>query len=81
MCFADERLYCHREDTIKYLEYIPIHMAEKTIQLRAYRKDIDRLKNFGRAGDSMADALSNVLDIAESAREKMKGEEHGARKI
>jgi len=40
-------------------------MTEKTIQMRVYQKDWDRLKNFGRAGDSMADALANALDLAE----------------
>lgn len=44
---------------------ICISMAEETIQLRVYKKDWNRLKNFGRAGDSMAIALSNALDIAE----------------
>jgi hypothetical protein len=42
-------------------------MAEKTTQMRIYLKDLDRLKNFGRAGDSMADALSYALDLAEKA--------------
>jgi hypothetical protein len=40
-------------------------MAEDTAQLRIHRKDLERLKNFGRAGDSMATALERVLDIAE----------------
>ena len=43
-------------------------MAEKskdTQQMRVYTEDIDRLKNFGRVGDSMADALSRALDLAE----------------
>lgn len=45
-------------------------MPESTIQLRVYKKDWDRLKNFGRAGDSMAEALSNVLDIAEGKNDE-----------
>jgi len=40
-------------------------MLEETAQLRIYKKDLERLKNYGRAGDSMATALSKVLDIAE----------------
>lgn len=40
-------------------------MAEKTMQMRIYAKDLDRVKNFGRAGDSMAEALSRALDLAE----------------
>lgn len=41
-------------------------MAEKTAQMRIYFRDLDRVKNFGRAGDSMAEALSHALDLAES---------------
>jgi hypothetical protein len=51
--------------TFKYLKDGVCNMPEDTIQLRVYKKDWDRLKNFGRAGDCMASALSNVLDIAE----------------
>jgi hypothetical protein len=40
-------------------------MAEKTTQMRVYQKDMDRIKNFGRAGDSLAEALSYALDLAE----------------
>jgi hypothetical protein len=40
-------------------------MPEKTMQMRVYTKDLDRVKNFGRAGDSMAEALSRALDLAE----------------
>jgi len=40
-------------------------MTEKTMQMRIYAKDLDRVKNFGRAGDSMAEALSRALDLAE----------------
>jgi hypothetical protein len=46
------------------LSHMP-SMAEKTAQLRIYYKDLDRLKNFGRAGDSMAEAVSRALDLAE----------------
>lgn len=53
-------------ETFKYIQYIVYGMPENTIQLRVYKKDWDRLKNFGRAGDSMAEALSKVLDIAEN---------------
>jgi hypothetical protein len=42
-------------------------MVEKTTQMRIYLKDLDRVKNFGRAGDSMAEALSRALDLAEEA--------------
>ena len=45
-------------------------MDEKTTQMRVYVKDRDRIKNFGRAGDSMADALSNALDLAEGKAAK-----------
>ena len=45
-------------------------MDEKTTQMRVYVKDRDRIKNFGRAGDSMADALSNALDLAEEKTTK-----------
>jgi C4-dicarboxylate-specific signal transduction histidine kinase len=41
-------------------------MTEKTAQMRVYLRDLDRVKNFGRAGDSMAEALSRALDLAES---------------
>jgi hypothetical protein len=40
-------------------------MVKDTTQIRAYVEDVDRLKNYGRAGDSMAEALSKALDIAE----------------
>ena len=42
-------------------------MPEKTTQMRIYAKDLDRVKNFGRAGDSMAEALSRALDLAEKS--------------
>ena len=45
-------------------------MDEKTTQMRVYVKDRDRIKNFGRAGDAMADALSNALDLAEGKAAK-----------
>jgi len=57
-------------ETFKYTKYIVCGMPEKTIQLRVYKRDWDRLKNFGRAGDSMAAALSRVLDIAENKNVK-----------
>lgn len=40
-------------------------MAEDTIQIRAYKRDHDRIKDFGRAGDTIAQALSRALDMAE----------------
>ena len=41
-------------------------MPEKTTQMRLYAKDLDRIKNYGRAGDTLADALAKALDMAEA---------------
>jgi len=45
-------------------------MTEETTSMRIYLKDLDRVKNYGRAGDSMAEALSHALDLAEKAAKK-----------
>jgi hypothetical protein len=45
-------------------------MTEETTSMRIYLKDLDRIKNYGRAGDSMADALSHALDLAEGKATK-----------
>jgi len=47
-------------------------MAEKTAQMRVYLRDLDRVKNFGRAGDTMAEALSRALDLAEKCKKEGK---------
>jgi len=50
-------------------------MAEKTTQMRLYAKDLDRIKNYGRAGDTLADALSKALDFAEAYQTTHKNDE------
>jgi hypothetical protein len=45
-------------------------MTEEQIQIRIYKKDWKRLKNYGLAGDSMAKAMNNVLDAAEKVEMK-----------
>lgn len=42
----------------------------KTTNLRAYKKDVERIKKFGKFGDSLADALSTALDLAEKCKGK-----------
>jgi len=46
------------------------NMVEKTTQMRLYAKDLDRIKNYGRAGDPLADALSKALDLADAYKEE-----------
>jgi hypothetical protein len=41
-------------------------MSTKTVQVRVFEADLDRLKNFGRAGDSLAIVFSKVLALAEA---------------
>lgn len=45
-------------------------MPEKTTQMRLYVKDLDRIKNYGRAGDPLADALSKALDLADAYKKE-----------
>ena len=47
-------------------------MAEETTQMRLYRKDLERIKDYGRAGDTLADALSKALDLAEACQAERK---------
>jgi hypothetical protein len=42
---------------------------DDTKQVRVFAKDLERLKNYGRVGDSMALAVEKVLDIAEKVKE------------
>lgn len=41
---------------------------ENTKQVRVFEEDLDRLKNYGKIGDSMALAVKKVLDIAEGKK-------------
>jgi hypothetical protein len=36
-----------------------------TKQVKAYKEDLERIKRFGKMGDTMAQALHNALDKAE----------------
>ncbi len=41
------------------------YMEEETGNIRAFKKDLDRIKKFGCMGNTMAQALSKALDVAE----------------
>ncbi len=43
-------------------------MKEPITTIQVSRENRDRLAAFGRAGESLNDALSSALDIAESSR-------------
>jgi hypothetical protein len=40
-------------------------MTEETTLIRIYKTDHERLKNRGRAGDSMAKVVNGILNIVE----------------
>ena len=45
---------------------------KSTQQMRVYTDDVDRIKKFGLFGESMADALSRALDLAEGKEKAAK---------